>query len=532
MNEDVQGGSSKWDQATDAINQVTFGFDQILRFGLMYFPTQGDCGMDLGRGLLSAVAPSNGGDIRNELDRLGRPDGGTPLGESIEKGVDYFNNLNDDIRENIIVVITDGDDTCRGNPVRKAENAFQAGYKVYVIGFGRGVDGNTLRRMAEGGGTNDYFQANNASELFEALRTIANQASVEECDGADNDCDGIIDEDIDTIQCETNCGLGERICIDGQLSNCAGGAIPVESCDGNDNDCDGIIDEVEYVPCTTPSNQPGSAECLEGGEISEDCMPDDPNREEICDGRDNDVDGLIDENTSRDCQNECHFGREVCIEGQLRDCSAAPVVEEVCNGFDDDCDELIDEMSTCPGAEICGDEGQCLQPCDNDECFPGFVCQSDGFCHPFPCEPTCPEGQRCISQMCITYCLVDAQCAVNEICDAEAQRCIPDPNSSSPMPMGGMMSMPMGGSMNTMGGSMNNPNDPNNPNANPNDPNANPNDPNVNPNNPYIPPNPMLEEMESQTASCSTPTKPYALWGFLFSLFALIQLLKRDHFKA
>ena len=61
MNENAPGGSSRWNQAIEAINQVTFGFDQILRFGLMYFPTRGDCGMDLGRGLLSDVAPGNGG---------------------------------------------------------------------------------------------------------------------------------------------------------------------------------------------------------------------------------------------------------------------------------------------------------------------------------------------------------------------------------------------------------------------------------------------------------------------------------------
>lgn len=540
MNEET-GGSSKWDQAIDAINQVTFGFDQILRFGLMYFPTRGDCDVDLNRGLLNDVAPANGGNIRNSLSNLRDPDGGTPLARSVQLGATYFDQLNDQGRENIIVAITDGEDTCNGNPVRQARLAYDggSGYKVYVIGFGGGVDGGTLRRMAQEGGTNDYFQANNASELFEALRTIANQASAEECDGADNDCDGIIDEDIEPLVCETMCGLGERICIDGQLDSCRGGEIPVESCDGTDNDCDGIIDEGDpLTECLTPSDQPGTAECLEGGVVSEDCNPNVPENEEICDGIDNDSDGIVDENTSRDCQYECHYGRELCIEGQLRDCSAAPVVEERCNGFDDDCDGLIDEMVECVGQEICGEEGQCLLPCQNDECFPGFVCLDDGYCHPFPCDPECPEGRRCIDQECVTPCLANAQCTLpNEICDADAQRCIPDPNASSSggMSMGGSQmggsqmggqqngGMSMGGmnqtgGMNQMGGNQSN--------------NMNPSGGNNSNLFPPVPPLPSPEGAEMEevpTASCATPDDRSGLWTLLLSLLLWIHLLKRDH---
>ena len=50
---------------------------------------------------------------------------------------------------------------------------------------------------------------------------------------------------------------------------------------------------------------------------------------------------------------------------------------------------------------------------------------------------------------------------------------------------------------------------------------------------PPAPPNPNTMDAEPAVASsCSTPTKPHALWGLLFSIFAWIQFLKRDQFKA
>ena len=444
--------NNKWNQAVEAINQVTFGFDTFLRFGLIYFPSRSNCGVDLGSGLLNDVLPANGGNIRNSLMNLRRPDGGTPLADSIRTGAQYYNQFNDQTRKNVIVVITDGMESCenQNRPVQRASEAQQQGYLVYVIGFGNGVDPNALSQIAQAGGTGNYFQANNTDQLFDALRTIADQARAEECDGADNDCDGLIDEEIPPQPCDIGCGLGEIICLDGIFSTCMGGEIPSEECDGMDNDCDGVVDEVEAVPCETESQQPGTAECLGNGMVSEDCIPNDPNREEICDGVDNDLDGEIDENTTQLCNYECHEGRILCIEGELRGCSAAPVSEERCNGEDDDCDELIDEMVSCPGQDICGEEGQCLALCQSGECQANFICGEDGYCHPLPCEPACGERERCLNRECIIPCLADEQCDYpREICNDDEKRCI--------QVLGGTgdpldMMSPMGGSSGSGGG--------------------------------------------------------------------------------
>ena len=99
--------------------------------------------------------------------------------------------------------------------------------------------------------------------------TAAGCGGVERCDGADNDCDGEIDEGV-VRACDTSCQRSgiERCTGDGAWSACEAGPPPHEVCDGEDNDCDGEVDEgVDVLP-------------------------------ERCDGADNDCDGAIDEEVS------------------------------------------------------------------------------------------------------------------------------------------------------------------------------------------------------------------------------------------
>lgn len=78
--------------------------------------------------------------------------------------------------------------------------------------------------------------------------------SDEVCDGADNNCNGDVDEEIPGVGEACTVGVGEcsveavRIC-DGQLVICSGeaGAPANERCDTLDNDCDGSVDETFRV---------------------------------------------------------------------------------------------------------------------------------------------------------------------------------------------------------------------------------------------------------------------------------------------
>lgn len=440
--------NNKWQTAVSAIHDLTLAYDAAVRFGLTYFPSSGSCGVN--NSLLQGVAPNNGGPIRGSLQRLGDPrgQGRTPIAAALVEGSNYLQNLNDANRQNVIILITDGDQTCDngGNQVDRAADAFAAGFSVYIISFGQGVrNPGVLTRMAQAGGTDNYYQADNGDQLIQSLIEIVQRTTAEGCDGRDNDCDGLVDERIPPQRCETMCGRGEKICVDGQLSNCIGGEIPPDECDGIDNDCDNLIDETGYGECVTESGNAGTALCLEGGVIDDDCTPDDPTREEICDGRDNNENGEVDENTDEECAVDCHLGRRRCVEGMLLNCSAPPVGPERCNGYDDDCDGLIDEMAMCVGEEVCGETGECLLPCSNGECFGDFFCDVDNICRRRPCPTPCTEGDRCVEQACISPCVVDSQCEPTEECDSTLKRCVP--NGTAMVEVNPMAGTELGGAM-------------------------------------------------------------------------------------
>ncbi len=71
---------------------------------------------------------------------------------------------------------------------------------------------------------------------------VGNVEPVDEiCDDLDNNCDGTTDEGI-TRDCSNNCGAGLEECIAGIWRNCDAPQVEMERCDGEDNDCDSVVD--------------------------------------------------------------------------------------------------------------------------------------------------------------------------------------------------------------------------------------------------------------------------------------------------
>jgi Putative metal-binding motif len=161
-------------------------------------------------------------------------------------------------------------------------------------------------------------------------------------DGLDNDCNGRIDDSCPcrpgaTEDCQTACGAGLRTCNDGAFGSCEPKLKNEEICNGIDDDCDGLVDEELTRSCSSACGM-GSELCSAGRWSS--CSAALPGAE-TCNGLDDDCDGVVD-TISRSCSSACGVGVESCNRGAWT-CNARQPSAETCNRLDDDCDGVVDD---------------------------------------------------------------------------------------------------------------------------------------------------------------------------------------------
>jgi hypothetical protein len=218
--------------------------------------------------------------------------------------------------------------------------------------------------------------------------------TAEVCDGLDNDCDGITDGmtqacfDLFTAWKATHPAAMRNtgVCADGAQAcdtipngtigmphwgACTGESGPsAEICDGKDNDCNGLVDDglggggtcCPSGKCGVGVCTAGTVQCVPGGGTQ--CVGGTGPSQEICDNLDNDCNGTVDDVPGKGAActptGSMCGGHLVCnTTTHTLDCVADAPAPEICNGIDDDCNGIVDDPS-----EIVVNDSRLNQPCD------------------------------------------------------------------------------------------------------------------------------------------------------------------------
>jgi hypothetical protein len=258
------------------------------------------------------------------------------------------------------------------------------------------------------------------------------QNVTETCNGADDDCDGAIDEGCDDDG-DTWCDLTMSVeagatCTSGDCNDENKNVHPGvdELCNDVDDDCDGATDEGFDLdgPC-----EAGQGVCKVSGTYEE-CAEDglsavcsaqaDESKKldaEVCDGADNTCDGVTDEGCDDDgdlfCDKNMVLGEGAACDDKLTDCDDTkvgrhPDAVEQCNAIDDDCDGATDEG--------CDDDGDGW--CDlTMQVWPAAACK-DG-----DCDDTNSDINPGMEEQCIT--VTDDNCDgdTEHLADGETPAC-------------------------------------------------------------------------------------------------------------
>ncbi|WP_274474905.1 choice-of-anchor tandem repeat GloVer-containing protein [Mangrovimonas aestuarii] len=353
--------------------------DSVIGQTTWYADTDGDGYGDSNNSALSCGQPT--GYVDNALDCNDGDNAINPDAQEICDGIDNdCDGLIDDVDDSIIGLST---------------------WYADIDGDGYGDSNNSILSCGQ---TTGYVD--NALDCNDGDNAI-NPDAQEICDGIDNDCDGLVDDADDSIigqlvwyldadgdgygdssdsvlSCGQPTGYVDNA-LDCDDSNNAINPSAQEICDGIDNDCDGLVDDADVsivgqsvwyadtdgdgygdiastvISCNQPMGYVDNAfDCDDNNGLIN------PGSQEICDGIDNDCDGLVDDSDDSllggvswyadvdgDGYGDANSSVVVCgqpigyVDNAL-DCddnnwNVHPDAQEVCDGIDNDCDGLVDD---------------------------------------------------------------------------------------------------------------------------------------------------------------------------------------------
>ncbi len=272
-------------------------------------------------------------------------------------------------RPYIVILMTDGAETCSGTPANGASSLLQTDvdgrrYRVETvpIGFGIAEGDGQIESIAHAGGKPDvsgidegYYASDEAGLQLAISQILDDAIRTETCNNLDDDCDITVDEGFNKT----------GTCSNGKLGKCRVNGTPVCRADGTNTECNAgfaaCVGRTAGQSCSvvnaSSATVPGTCQTV-GPSLS--CVPTAAPSEVPtgCNNIDDDCDGLIDEGVTG--------------------CTCVPTTE-ICDGINNDCDGATDE-----GTDV---------PCGTGTCTGVRPCAPSAGCDP---SPTCTTGNCCL----------------------------------------------------------------------------------------------------------------------------------------
>lgn len=172
----MTGGVTRLEAAKTALMNYVAQTSKPVKMGFLVYGHKGNntaagkpesCA-EAGAELLDEIGTVSRDTFQSSLDKF-QPTGWTPIAVALSRAEQAFAGMEG--KNNHIVMVSDGLETCGGNPVEVARRLHEQGIRVTidVVGFGAGaVDVKQLKQIAAAGG-GDYFDAKTSSDLNDYL---------------------------------------------------------------------------------------------------------------------------------------------------------------------------------------------------------------------------------------------------------------------------------------------------------------------------------------------------------------------------
>lgn len=287
--------------------------------------------------------------------------------------------------------------------------------------------------------------------------------AAEVCDGIDNDCNTVTDDDPDSsLTCDDGNAATADSCASGTCQNvliCTQSdtdcgttttcencnlqdgwynvGAPYACCSGGGQSCDCQDEEYRDYYCNsgtcfavvtaTNVQQTGCATCDDANLCTDDFCNAGTG---VCDVTNNTFSQTCYTGpTGTEGVGPCVAGTETCAGGVMGACTDVTPTTETCDGIDNDCNDLVDDGladNDCPLGQACH-AGACFEQCvDSPDC-PAQTCFDDSFVclDDEPCNSvTCPGANICYEGSCYPGCNSDIDCTQADTRCYQSQRCL------------------------------------------------------------------------------------------------------------